>query len=324
MLNADPEATRVVWTGGGTEAANLACGGVLRRRPGACAVDASAHAAFLEPCRRWCRVLGTACVEIPVDRAGAMRTDVLDSVLSPETRLAAVCQVNNETGAVQDVERFAAAVRARVPKAVLAVDGMQSLGRLATVGWERGGIDLLAIGGRKMGGPASVGALVCRAGVPLEPLIYGGGQQNGLRGGTVDTVGVLEFAAAADLAVREREPVAARVRALNVLLRDGLATDVVADHVVVSPADASPFILAFSLPGYDGAVLMRLLAAKNVVVSAGSACRAESNGTSHVLRAMGYPETVARGMLRVSFGPDSSPADVFRFTQVLNQVVRDY
>lgn len=305
-LGIDWREAQVVWTSGGTEADNLACLGVIRRSATTVLVDAGAHAAMLEPCRQ-----AAVCREVPLDDQGALRLGEVDWATAD---LVAVCQVNNETGAVADLPVLRA-----VSRALLAVDAVQALGKVP-IPWREARLDLVAVSSRKIGGPAGVGALIVRRGVALQPLFFGGGQQQGLRPGTVDVVGVTEFSLAAEAAVAEQAGHAARCRHLANRVRMALAGEV----RFLSPETGVPHILALSLPGYDGAVLMRLLAEQDVVVGAGSACHAESAETSHVLRAMGCDEATARGQLRISFGPDSTEADVDRLVAALRDVRRNY
>ncbi|MDX9982135.1 MAG: aminotransferase class V-fold PLP-dependent enzyme [Lentisphaeria bacterium] len=308
-LGIDRREARVVWTSGGTEADNLACFGP---RSAACRVDAGTHAAMLEPCRQL-----PACREIPLAGDGSLRLDETDWA---GAGLVAVCQVNNETGAVHDLAALRAALTACRSRALLAVDSVQALGKVP-IPWREARLDLVALSARKIGGPSGVGALIVRNGVVLHPLLFGGGQQNGIRPGTVDVVGVSEFAQAAELAVAEQAEHSARCQSLAALARESLAGLPVR---FLSPPGGVPHIFAFSLPGYEGAVLMRLLAERDVVVGAGSACHAEAAETSHVLRAMGCDEATARGQLRLSFGPDSRPGDVERFARVLRDILPTY
>jgi cysteine desulfurase len=308
-LGIDRREARVIWTSGGTEADNLACFGP---RSAACLVDAGAHAAMLEPCRRL-----PGCREILLHDDGSLRLDETDWA---GAGLVAVCQVNNETGAVHDLVALRAALTASRSRALLATDSVQALGKVP-IPWREARLDLVALSARKIGGPAGVGALIVRSGVVLHPLLFGGGQQNGIRPGTVDVVGVSEFAQAAESAVAEQAVHAAHCRHLATLAREALTGLPVC---FLSPPGGVPHILAFSLPGYEGAVLMRLLAERDIVVGAGSACHAESAETSHVLRAMGCDEATARGQLRLSFGPDSRPDDVGRFATTLREILQTY
>jgi len=323
LLGIPRDEATVVWTSGGTESVNLACLGVLRaQRRAVAAVEATAHPAVLEPCRRAARD-GGACLELPVTAGGALDPDASEAAAAAEARLLAVCHVNNETGAMQDLVGLREWMRTRAPRARLMVDAMQSFGKFP-IPWQEAAIDLLALSGRKIGGPAAVGALVCRRGVSMEPLFFGGGQQAGLRPGTQDVVGILEFAHAAALAYAEAESERIRITGLNRALRHALRPDSGCPVRLLSPVGASPYILSFCLPGYQGAVLMRLLAERGVVVGTGSACAAESAKPSPVLRAMGVSEREARGALRISFGHDSSAADVDAFVAALREVLQAY
>jgi len=323
-LEIPTEQAHIVWTASGTEANNLATLGVLRRRPGALAlVDAGAHAALAEPCRHYASREGGRCVDIALTPDGSLALERVDATPAALAALVAVTHVNNETGAVADLPRLRAWMRRRTPQALLVVDGAQSFGKIP-VPWAAAGIDLLTVSARKIGGPAAVAALVVRQGVRLEPVLYGGGQQGNLRSGTVDVVGVIEAAQAARLAGAAQATESTRVAALNEALRRGLETWSAPRMQILSPANASPWILTFAVPGYEGAILMRLLAERRIVVGTGSACSAESGKTSHVLRAMGVPDAVARCVLRVSFGPESTPGHVEVLLRELQAVVAAY
>ena len=203
------------------------------------------------------------------------------------------------------------------------MDAIQSLSRVPIPWWEAA-IDLLVVSGRKIGGPAGVGALVRRRSVELNPLFFGGGQQGALRPGTIDAVGILEFVRAAEIACSTMEESNKHVAELNASLREQIEDRVCPGPVWISPPQASPYIVSFSFPGYEGAVLMRILADRGIIVGTGSACSAESGKPSHVVRAMGLGDEVARGMLRVSFCRTNTRQDVDTFSQALADVLRDY
>lgn len=313
----------VIWTSGATEALNLACLGLLGPGAvGACAVEGTAHAALLEPCRQWRRE-GGGCLELPVTADGRLDPARMpDGAGNGALRLLGLCHVNNETGVIQDPVAVRRWMDRGNPDTVLVVDGAQSFAKLP-IPWHAARLDLLALGGRKIGGPAGTGALVRRRGVPLKPLFFGGGQQGGLRPGTLDTVGILEFVEAAERLCAECSARAAAVGELNRQCRKGLRT-LHPCPTVISPPDASPYILSVAFARFEGAVLVRALAERGVVVAAGSACRAEAGGISHVLHAMRVPEWLARGALRVSFGPASTPADVDALLKALAAVLAEY
>jgi len=318
------EEARVVWTSGGTEADNLATLGVLRRTRGALAlVDAGAHPALAEPCRQYARREQGRYAEVPLRADGALDLARVEPDLAREAVLVALTHVNNETGAIADLPAARSWMRTHAPKAVLSVDAAQSFGKHA-IPWREAAIDMLVVSARKIGGPAGMAALVLRRGVRLEPVLYGGGQQDALRSGTVDVVGAIETARTTSLVCAGRAAEFPRVAALNQFLRDRLGTWTRPAVPLLSPIGASPWILTFALPGYEGAVLMRMLAEHDVLVATGSACSAESGKTSHVLRAMGIPDGLARCVLRVSVGRHTTQEHLERLLRELRAAVDRY
>ncbi len=320
LLGIPEDEADVIWTSGGTEANNLACLGCLRgTRPRTWAVESTAHASVLGPCREHARAADGHCRELPVAADGG----VVPTFPDPPG-LVALLHVNNETGVVQDLPDVRERLRRTAPRARLFVDAAQSFAKL-DIPWRQAGIDLLAVSGRKIGGPPAVGALIRRKSVPLVPLFYGGGQQAGLRPGTLDAVGILGFITAAETAFAHRTEFMDRVRDLNDRLRLGLLARFGSRRLrILSPPGGAPHILSFALPGVEGAVVMRALSEQGIVVGTGSACSAESAEPSHVLTAMGVPARTARGALRVSFGRESSPADVDALLEALPRVLARY
>ncbi len=304
----------MIWTSGGTEALNLAIR-VFGNDDAGIWVDPMAHPAMLRPCE----ARGN-CHRLDVERNG--QVIIPEDLVSPNA-LVCVCHVNNESGAVQDLT----ALRRKIDGAgggCLVVDAAQSFGKLP-IEWRTGKIDMLVLSSRKIGGPASVGALVVRKGIELKPLLLGGGQQGGLRSGTVDTVGVMMFADAAELACSEMDGELDIVREHNVMLWEGLEAFGKYGFVRISPHDASPYIASFAFKGYEGAVLKRILAQnEDIIVSTGSACSAESGGLSHVYTTMGFDEATVRGALRLSFGHGSQKSDVIAFLSGLKRTLENY
>ena len=140
----------------------------------------------------------------------------------------------------------------------------------------------------------------------------------------MDVVGILEFVRAAEITCASMDQDHEHVAGLNARLREQLATRIDPTPVWISPPQASPYIVSFSFPGYEGAVFMRILAEGGIIVGTGSACSAESGEPSHVVKAMGFGEDVARGMLRVSFCRNNTRAEVDALTVALSDVLREY
>jgi cysteine desulfurase len=307
----------VVFTSGGTEADNLAVkGAVLARPEGARQLVCSAveHHAVLDAAA-WAQADAGARVALAsVDPAGRVDLDRLAGLLEPgRTALVAVMAANNEVGTGQPVA--AAAGLAHAAGAVLLCDAVQAAGLPGVdVGGE--GIDLLALAAHKLGGPTGVGALVVRAGVALRPLLHGGGQERGLRSGTLPAAAIAGFGAAAAAALAERRApgFAASLAALRARLLAGLRA--LEPGLVVNGDPGGtvgaglPGLLSVRFPGRRAEDLLLLLDRQGIACSAGSACASGAVTPSHVLLAMGRSPAEARETVRFSLGHASTEADV--------------
>jgi cysteine desulfurase len=304
----------VVFTSGGTEADNLAVKGALLHRAGPAArhlvCSAVEHHAVLDAAA-WAEADAGARVALaPVDAVGRVDLGGLAGLLEPgRTALVAVMAANNEVGTGQPVA--AAAELAHAAGALLLCDAVQAAG-LPGVDMGRHGIDLLALASHKLGGPTGVGALVVRSGAALRPLLHGGGQERGLRSGTLPVAAIAGFGAAAEATIAEREAGgAADLAALRDRLLAALRT--VEPGLVVNgegPPAGLPGLLSVRFPGRLAEDLLLLLDRLEVACSAGSACASGAVAPSHVLLAMGRSPAAARETVRFSLGHASTTADV--------------
>ena len=328
-LGAHP--TEVVFTSGGTEADNLAItglrgpsGGGMRR----VLVSAVEHHAVLDPARALAGRPGQDVVWLPVDDVGRVRLAALAQALDDEPgrdALVSVMWANNEVGTVQPVADVVALARTR--GALVHSDAVQAVGRLP-VDFAASGLDAMTVSAHKVGGPVGVGALLVRRGVRVEPQLLGGGQERGMRSGTVPAALLRSFAVAVDLATAERAAEAVRVAGLRGELVAGVLREV-PDAVVRGPWPVTtagdlqrlPSNAHLTFPGCDSEALLFGLDQAGVAASAGSACQAGVQRASHVLAAMGVPEIEARGAVRFSFGWTSTGADVEAVLGVIGEVV---
>jgi cysteine desulfurase len=297
----------VVFTGGGTEADNLAVRGVHAARPGPVLCSAIEHEAVLGPVE----LVGGRTV--PVDAHGTVDLDALDAALTPDTTLVSVMAANNEVGAIQPVPEVAEVVAGRAPGAVVHTDAVQAAPWLDLRDLTaRAG--LVSISAHKFGGPQGVGALVVRRATPLRALTLGGGQERELRSGTHNVAGIVGLAAALRAVADQREATAARVGALRDRLADGLLAAIPgAVETGVDGGDRRrrlPGTLHVGLPGVESEALLFLLDEAGLCASAASACASGAQQASHVLAAMGVPPALARGALRLTLGWTSTDADV--------------
>jgi len=332
-LGAHP--SEVVLTAGGTEADNLAVKGLFWARAAAdparrrILVSAVEHHAVLDPAHWLAASQGAEVVHLPVDREGRVDLASLATELrSSHERVAlvSVMWANNEVGTVQPIaEVVALAGRYGIP---VHADAVQAVGAVP-VDFAASGLDALTLSGHKVGGPLGVAALLARRGLDLTPVLHGGGQERGVRSGTVDTPAARSFAVAVETAARARPDVAPRIAAL----RDDLVRRVraaVPDAVLrgpdplrpgAAPTDRLPGNAHLTFPGCEGDSLLFLLDSAGVQCSTGSACRAGVPQPSHVLLAMGVDEREARGALRFSLGHTSTAADVDALLDVLPEAV---
>jgi len=307
----------IVFTRAGTEADNLAVLGRARERPGApVAVSAIEHKAVLASAHA-AEEAGSPLVLLPVDGDGVVRLGAVDAALEARPAVVSVMWANNEVGALQPVGEIGA--RCRAAGVAFHSDAVQALGKVP-VRVDQVPVDLLAFSAHKVGGPKGVGALYVRRGTRLHPLLFGGGQERGMRPGTEDVAGAAAFAAAAEGADAERETAMARIGALRDRLEAGLREAVPGVVVNAAGAPRLPTISNLSIPGADPELLLMGLDLEGIAASSGSACQSGAVEPSHVLTAMGIPRELAGPSIRFSLGWTTTEDDVARVLEVFPRV----
>lgn len=299
----------VVFTAGGTEGANTAVKGIALATPRGRHVVTSAieHEAVLESCRYLARFHGFDVTVLPVGPDGRVDVDVLRQALRPDTTLVSIAHADNEIGTVQDVAALADA--AHTVGARFHTDAVQSA-PWSPVGPSVLGADAVSMSGHKLGAPKGTGVLAVRSGVPLEPLVHGGGQERGRRSGTEDVAGAVAVATALALTAATREAAARTAARTRDAVLDGVLAAVPGAFVTGSREHRLPGHASFCFPGVHGETVLLELERRDVVSSSGSACAAGSTEASHVLTALGIPEAVARTALRLTFDATLTDADV--------------
>ena len=305
----------VIMTSGGTEADNLALRavplGMRAKDPSrtAIAVAATDHPAVLATARAvGGSAAGITARELPVDETGILRPEGVAAALADgAVSVLSAALVNNETGARQDTAALAEAAR---PHGTLVhTDAVQAAGHVALPSLDE--VDLMSLSGHKIGAPVGVGALIAGPEVPFAALSTGGGQQRGIRSGTLDAPHAAAFAAALDEALAEQQRLAARMGELTARLRAGIAR-IAPDARFTLPESApqSGHIVHVVFPGAHAESMLFLLDERGVDCSAGSACSAGVTQISPVLAAMGRSEEDSRGALRLSLGWTSTAAEI--------------
>ena len=314
--------TEIVFTGGGTEADNLAILGRWRAVGGAgefgsVACSAIEHKAVLGAVRQAGRE-GASVVILGVDDRGEVDPSSVAEVLSTRPAVVSVMWGNNEVGTIQPVAEIAALCRAA--GVAFHTDAVQAFGR-TKVRVDEIECDLLSLSAHKIGGPTGIGALYVRTGVELDPLTFGGGQERGYRPGTENVAAAVGFAVAAELAERERTSEAERLTGLRRRLETGLLDRVPGLIINGQGAPRLPHVLSVSVPGVDPESLVLMLDLEGLAVSSGSACQSGAVEPSHVLVAMG--RTGEEGTVRLSLGRTTTEREIVdaieRFVAVVDR-----
>jgi cysteine desulfurase len=315
LIGAQPH--QLVFTGGGTEADNLALRGptVARRRVVVSAVE---HPAVELPARAL-EAEGWERVELPVDARGCVDLEEARARLGAPAGLLSVILAQNETGVLQPVAELAALARAAAGDVVVHSDAAQAVGKVP-VDVTALGVDLLTIVSHKLYGPCGIGALYVRDGLPLRSLTLGGGQEGGRRPGTEPVALIVGLGAACALARGDLEVEARRVAGLRERLWERLREGIPGLRWTGEGAPLLPNTLHVRVPGVDGAAV--LARAPAVAASTGSACHAEDGTPSGVLGAMGLGVADARGALRLTLGRRTTEEDVERAAEAIVQAAR--
>ena len=275
------------------------------------------HSAVLGPAAALAK-LGWQVGYIPADGDGCYDLEALQKMSKQgQARLLSVMLANNETGAIQDVQTMA--TLAHEAGTILHCDAVQAAGKLP-VDFAALGADLMTLSAHKLNGPRGVGALIMNRRVSLTPLVDGGGQEQGLRGGTENLAGIVGFGRAAELAKAELHERISHARAQRDRLETGLR-DLPGLKIFAAGAERLPNTVQFGIPGLDGEWLVMELDKRGIAVSSGSACHSGSGEPSHVLMAMGLDATTAKGALRVSFGAGNTGQDADAVCAALKEIV---
>lgn len=321
-LGAKP--AEIIFTAGATESINLAINGVLRAHPGSRVLAlATEHDAVLAAAE------AHPFAALPVHPDGTADLETIKKMLTDDVALVSVGYANNEIGTIQNIKAIAQIIaearRLRQLKnnklpLYLHTDASQAAGFL-DVHVSRLGVDLLTLSASKIYGPKQSALLFVKAGVVLEPLLVGGGQERGLRAGTENVAGIVGLATALDIAQTERHEAIAKMSALRDELQRRLLEAFPQLIINGNLKKRLPNNLHVSWPGLDGERLLMLLDERGVLASTGAACAANKQTGSQVLRAIGCDAATMQGSLRLSIGRGTTVHDISRAAEIIIQAV---
>lgn len=301
-------ANEVIFTSGGSEGANMAIKGVAwayQTKGQHIITSAVEHHAVLDSVL-WLKKQGFDVTVLPVDEEGRVSPQAVAEALRPDTILVSIMHANNEVGTIQPIHEIGAIVREH--GAFFHTDAVQTAGVL-DLNVEGLNVDLLSLSAHKLYGPKGAGALYCRKGVRLEPLIHGGAQERRRRAGTENVAGIVGLAKALELARQEQGAENERLSKLRDRLIEGLQK-IPATKVNGSLVHRLPNNVNVCFQYIEGESMLLNLDLKGVSASSGSACTSGSLDPSHVLLAMGLTHEIAHGSLRLTLGRDNTDAEI--------------
>ena len=312
----------ILFTSGGSESNNMALIGTAwaNQRTGKHIIStAIEHPSVYNPLGVL-EELGFEVTILPVDHDGHISLKELEEAIRPDTILVSTMYVNNEVGAVEPVEEISKVIKAKNPSTLYHVDAIQAYGKYV-IRPKKQGIDLLSVSSHKIHGPKGVGFLYIRNGVKIKPLIYGGGQQAGMRSGTENVPGVAGFGAAAKEMYTNHAEKVQKLIELKDYMTDRLG-EIEGTVINSKKGEASaPQIVSVSFEGVRSEVLLHALEDKGVYVSSGSACSSNHPGISGTLKGIGVAQKLLDSTIRMSFGMFNTKEEVDYTIEVLKELV---
>ena len=315
--------SEVLFTSGGTEANNLALFGAALQYAsrGKHIITTRIEHPSVYDAAEELEKRGYAVTYLPVSADGLVDMEDVKQAWREDTILLSVMYVNNETGAVQPIEKIGTFLKDK-RKTLFHVDAVQALGHIP-LKIKEAGIDLLSVSAHKIHGPKGVGALFVRDGVKLTPLVYGGGQERGVRSGTENAPGIVGFGVAAEQAAKELAKSASAMSELRDLLIERIPVEIEGARINTPLDHAAPHVVNVSIPGVRGEVLVHALETAGVFVSTGSACSSKEKIYSRVLQVMGRAECDLEGAIRISLSPATMREEVEAAIDILKSTVSD-
>lgn len=312
----------ILFTSGGSESNNMAliCTAWANQRAGKHIIStAIEHPSVYNPLGVL-EELGFEVTILPVDHDGHISLKELEEAIRPDTILVSTMYVNNEVGAVEPVEEISRVIKAKNPSALYHVDAIQAYGKYV-IRPKKQGIDLLSVSSHKIHGPKGVGFLYIRSGVKIKPLIYGGGQQAGMRSGTENVPGVAGFGAAVKEMYTDHAEKIQKLIGLKDYMTDRLG-EIEGTVINSKKGEASaPQIVSVSFEGVRSEVLLHALEDKGIYVSSGSACSSNHPGISGTLKGIGVAQKLLDSTIRISFSIFKTKEEVDYTIDVLKELV---
>ncbi|HUT06866.1 MAG TPA: cysteine desulfurase family protein [Nitrosopumilaceae archaeon] len=318
LINADP--SEILFTSGGTESNNTALFGIAKKYPQSRIITSSIeHDAVLEPCKKLEKE-GFEIIYLPVDNYGLVDPLILKNNLTKNTSLVSIMFGNNEVGTIEPISDLAKICKAR--DILFHTDAVQATGKIP-INVKELGIDLLSISSHKLNGPKGVGALYIRKGISIDPVILGGGQENGLRSGTENVANIVGFGKACELARLNLLENISRLKELRDYITKKILLEIPKVNLNGHPETRLPNNIHLTFLGVNGEDLLIKLDENQIAASTGSACSVHIQKASHVLQAMGFLHEQISGSLRLTLGISNNFEEMDKTVEILKNVVKE-
>lgn len=310
----------IYFTAGGSEADNWAIRGVyemLSEKGNHIITTKVEHHAVINTCK-YLEGIGAKVTYLSVDEYGMISLEELERAITPQTILISVMAANNEVGTIMPLERIGEIARAH--EVLFHTDAVQAYGHIP-LDAEQMHIDLLSASGHKLGGPKGIGFLYARKGLKLPPLIQGGGQERGRRGGTLNVPGIVGMGCAAELSCKNMNEYIRKVSGLRDYFAKRILEEMPEAVLNGNSETRLPGNVNVTIPGVEGESVLILLDQRGICASSGSACSMAQDGPSHVLLAMGRTPEQARGTIRFSLSEENTEEELEKAVRSLKEIV---
>ena len=318
LINADP--SEILFTSGGTESNNTSLYGIAKKNPGSRIITSLIeHDAILEPCKNLEKE-GFDVVYLPVNNLGMVDPSSLEKSLNENTSLVSIMFGNNEVGTIEPISELAKICKEKqIP---FHTDAVQAIGKIS-IDVNELGLDLLSMSSHKINGPKGIGALYVKRGISIDPIIFGGGQEKGLRSGTENVANIVGFGKACELARKNLVTNISKMKELRDYLSKKILKEIPCVTLNGHPEKRLPNNVHLTFLGVNGEDLLIKLDENGIAASTGSACSVQIQKASHVLQAMGFSHEQITGSLRLTVGISNTMEEMDETVKILKHVVEE-
>ncbi|MFB5613673.1 MAG: cysteine desulfurase family protein [Candidatus Nitrosomaritimum yanchengensis] len=318
LINADP--SEILFTSGGTESNNTSLYGIAKKNPGSRIITSIIeHDAILEPCKNLERE-GFDVVYLPVNNLGMVDPSSLEKYLDENTSLVSIMFGNNEVGTIEPISELAKICKEK--QTPFHTDAVQAIGKIS-IDVNELGLDLLSMSSHKINGPKGIGALYVKKGISIDPIIFGGGQEKGLRSGTENVANIVGFGKACELARKNLVTNISKMKELRDYLSKKILKEIPCVTLNGHPEKRLPNNVHLTFLGVNGEDLLIKLDENGIAASTGSACSVQIQKASHVLQAMGFSHEQITGSLRLTVGISNTMEEMDETVKILKHVVEE-